>query len=81
MSKNWFNWFTESNRYKHFIGGAIIGLGSDSFYCAGYAGIGVASALEFKDKSWGGKWDWLDWGCTVVGVALGYGIRLVITKL
>lgn len=81
MSKNWFNWFTESNRYKHFIGGAIIGLGSDSLYCAGYAGIGVASALGFKDKSWGGKWDWLDWGCTVVGVALGYGIRLVITKL
>lgn len=31
------NWFTESNRYKHFIGGAIIGLGADILYCAGYA--------------------------------------------
>lgn len=81
MSKNLFAWFTESNRYKHFIGGTIIGLGSNSVYCAAYAGIGVSSALEFKDKSWGGKWDWLDWGCTVAGVVLGYGIRFVITKL
>lgn len=75
------NWFTESNRYKHFIGGAIIGLGADSIYCAGYAGIGVASALEFKDKSWGGTWDWLDWGCTVAGVALGYGVRYAVMNI
>lgn len=69
------NWFTESNRWKHFLGGLVIGLGSNSLYCAAYVGVGVASALEFKDKSWGGDWDWLDWGCTVGGVAIGYGIR------
>lgn len=78
MSKNW---FTESNRYKHFYFGVLIGLGSDDLYCAIYTGAGVAGALEFKDKSWGGKWDWLDWGCTVAGVALGYGIRYGLTRL
>lgn len=46
-----------------------------------FTGAGVAGALEFKDKSWGGKWDWFDWGCTVAGVIVGYGIRYGITQL
>lgn len=75
------NWFIESNRFKHFIYGILIGLGADDWYCAAYAGAGVAGALELKDKLWGGEWDWIDWGCTVVGVIVGYGIRYGITKL
>lgn len=75
------NWFTESNRYKHFSYGVLIGLGADDLYCAVYTGAGVAGALEFKDKAYGGKWDWIDWSCTVVGVIVGYGIRYGITKL
>ena len=71
-----FNWLKESNRYKHLIGGILIGLGANSVYCAAYAGIGVASALELKDKLHGGKWDWIDWALTVGGVAIGYGLRL-----
>lgn len=78
MSKNW---FTESNRYKHFILGVIIGLGANDWYCATYVGVGVAGALEFKDKSYGNHWDWIDWGCTVAGVLLGYGIRFGIKQL
>jgi len=50
-------WFNESNRWKHFIGGFGIGLFANSVYCAAYAGLGVASALELKDKLWGGQWD------------------------
>jgi hypothetical protein len=45
-------------------------------YCAVYAGLGIASALELKDKLWGGKWDWIDWALTVGGVTIGYLIRL-----
>ena len=74
--KNIFSWITESNRLKHLVGGIIIGIGANDVYCAAYAGIGIASALELKDKLWGGKPDIIDWLLTVGGVAVGYAIRL-----
>lgn len=67
------SWFTESNRWKHFLGGIIVGILSlGDYYCAVVSGIGIASALELKDKLWEGKWDWIDWGITVIGVLIGY---------
>lgn len=69
------NWLKQSNRWKHLLGGFIIGLGANSVYCAAYATVGVASALEFKDHLWGGKWDWIDWSLTVLGGAVGYLLR------
>lgn len=72
------NWFKQSNRGKHFIGGCGIGLLSNGLYCAALCGLGVASALEFKDTQWGGKWDWIDWGLTVGGVALGFLVRFLL---
>lgn len=71
-------WLKESNRYKHLIGGVLIGAGANSLYCAVYAGIGVAIALELKDKMWGGKADIIDWGLTVGGVAIGFGVRTLV---
>lgn len=65
------SWLSESNRWKHLTGGVIIGLGAGSNYCAAYTGIGVASALELKDKLYGNEWDWKDWSCTVAGVIVG----------
>ena len=73
--KKIFNWLKNSNRYKHLVGGILIGLGADDTYCAAYAGIGVAGALELKDKLHCGKWDWIDFSCTVAGVAIGRTIR------
>jgi hypothetical protein len=73
-------WLEKSNRYKHIVCGCLIGLFADNLYCAAYAGLGIASALEFKDKSWGGEWDWIDWICTIIGVAAGFGIRILIIK-
>lgn len=64
-------WFLSSNRYKHFCGGIAIGAGAGSDYCAAYAGIGVAAALELKDRQWGGKWDWMDFALTVAGTVIG----------
>jgi hypothetical protein len=72
------NWLKESNRWKHLTGGLLIGLGADSTYCAAYAGIGVASALELKDKLWGGAWDWQDWILTIAGAALGRTISYAL---
>ena len=48
-----------SNRYKHLMSGMLIGAGADSLYCATYAGIGVATELELKDKMWRGKAGWI----------------------
>lgn len=73
-----FIWLKTSNRWKHLVGGILIGLGADSNYCAAYAGIGVAAALELKDKLWGGKWDWIDFGLTVGGVIVGRSIRILL---
>lgn len=77
MKKIW-DWIKASNRWKHFSGGVIIGVGADSNYCAAYAGVGVASALELKDKLWGGKWDWIDFALTVSGVVVGRLIRIAL---
>lgn len=68
-------WLKDSNRWKHIVGGIIIGGLANDIYCASLLGIGVSSALEFKDKQWGGTWDWIDWSLTVSGVAVGYIMR------
>ena len=68
-------WLTESNRWKHLVCALGVGILADSWYCAEYAGMGVASALELKDKMHGGAWDWVDWLVTVAGATTGYAIR------
>ena len=73
-----FTWLKESNRYKHLLGGIAIGAFANSLYCAAYAGIGVATALELKDKLWGGKFDVVDLSLTLAGTAIGYGVRIMI---
>lgn len=73
-----FTWLKESNRYKHLLGGIAIGAFANSLYCAAYAGLGVATALELKDKMWGGKFDFVDLSLTLAGTAIGYGVRIMI---
>ena len=60
------SWITESNRLKHLIFAIPIGF-IFTILCV----LGVASGMEFKDKSWGGKWDWLDWLATMIGGLIG----------
>lgn len=72
------DWFKESNRWKHLLGGMLIGLGANDWYCAAYTGTGVGAAMEFKDRQWGGKWDWADLGLTFAGSMIGHGIRQLI---
>jgi len=56
-----------SNRYKHLLGGFIVGLPALSAFAAIYAAIVAASCLELKDRLHGCQWDWLDWTLTVLG--------------
>ena len=76
MKKIW-QWLKNSNRLKHLLLGAGVGLGANDWYCAEYVGIGVAGSLEFKDYQWGGKPDWIDFTLTFVGVNIGYLLRAI----
>ena len=71
-------WLSESNRWKHLVGGMVIGCFANGWYCAMYAGAGVAAALELKDRLWGGKWDWIDFALTTVGAAVGQLIGMAV---
>ena len=44
-----------------------------TIFCA----IGVAGGMEFKDKEYGNKWDWLDFGFTVLGGLIGQSLWLL----
>lgn len=57
----------ESDRYKHLVGGFIVGLLALTPWTAIYAAAVAASCLELKDKLKGCYWDWFDWLMTVVG--------------
>ena len=62
-----FSFLKKSNRYKHLVGGFIVGLCALSPWSAIYSAIIAASCLELKDKLHGCPWDWIDWACTVFG--------------
>lgn len=70
------SWITESNRLKHFIFAIPIGF-VFTILCV----LGVASGMEFKDKSWGGKWDWLDWLATMIGGVIGQALQCLLIYL
>lgn len=73
------SWITKSHRHQHLMGGIIIGILSlGQWYTALISGLGIASALEFKDVTWKGDWDWIDWIMTIAGVSIGFGISFTI---
>lgn len=63
-------WFKESNRYKHFLYAIPCGLIGTELFVAG-----LATGMEFKDKLYGNKWDWIDWLMTMVGGLIGQAIQ------
>jgi len=69
-------WLKESNRDKHFLYAIPIGI-VFTILCV----LGVASGLEFKDKLYGNKWDWLDWLATILGGLIGQVIQIFIISL
>ena len=67
------SWFTESNRWKHFVYAIPFALFFTFFF-----GAGLGFGMEFKDQQWGGKWDWLDLGCTLAGSLVGQLLQIVL---
>lgn len=78
MISNIVYWLERSNRYKHLLGGAVLGVLADGWYGACLLGISVGGALEYKDERYGGKWDWTDLLMTIVGALSGQLIRAVL---
>ena len=70
------SWIKESNRMKHFYCAIPIGL-VFTLLCV----LGCASGMEFKDRAWGGKWDWLDWLATMLGGLVGQLLQVILILL
>lgn len=66
-------WFLEINRPKHFIY-AI----PSAFLLTILFAAGLAVGMEFKDKQYGGKWDWLDLIATIMGGIIGQLLQLLV---
>lgn len=66
------SWFMDSNRWKHFVLAIPLGF-VFTILCV----LGVASGMEFKDRCWGGKWDWYDWLATMLGGLVGQALQLL----
>ena len=69
-------WLTESNRDKHVLYAIPCGLVGTILFAAG-----VAFGMEFKDKQWGGQFDWLDLAATLIGGIIGQGMQLLLIYL
>ena len=66
-------WLLESNRKKHLlyaIPAAFIGTILFS--------TGLAFGMEFKDKQYGNKFDWLDIAATEIGGLVGQTLQIVL---
>lgn len=75
------DWLKASNRWKHLLGGAAIGLFASDWYCALYAGTAAGAALELKDRAYATAWDWVDLALTILGAAIGHAIHYGIKTL
>lgn len=67
------SWIKESNRPKHLLYAIPIGL-----IFTILAVIGCAFGMEFKDREYGNKFDWLDIAATMIGGAIGQLLQIII---
>jgi hypothetical protein len=72
------NWLRESNRWKHLLGGIMLGLLANGWYCAALVGIATGAAMEYKDRQWGGLMDWSDFALTLGGCMIGFTLKFIL---
>lgn len=66
-------WLKESNRIKHLLYAIPIG-----FLFTILAVLGCAFGMEFKDRQYGNKFDWLDIAATMIGGVIGQLLFILV---
>lgn len=66
-------WLKENNRPKHLLYAIPIGLVFTILAVLGYA-----FGMEFKDKQYENKFDWLDIAATIIGGTIGQLLQIII---
>lgn len=66
-------WLSESNRMQHLKYAIPVAL-VFTILCV----LGLATGLEYKDRLYGNKFDWLDWIATMIGGIIGQLIQLLL---
>ena len=69
-------WLKESNRDKHLLYAIPAAFLGPILFAAG-----LAVGMEFKDKLYGGKFDWLDLAATMIGGAVGQILQVILIML
>ena len=69
-------WLKESNRQKHLLYAIPIGLVFTIL-----AVLGCAFGMEFKDKEYGDKFDWLDVAAGEIGGVIGQALQIIVISL
>ena len=77
MKKIW-NWLRTSHRLEHIILSVVIGLLFNNLIYTAICATMVAVALEYKDKAYGGKWDWIDLTLTIAPALVINGIKSLV---
>lgn len=67
---------SESNRPKHLLYAIPAGALLTILFVAG-----LAAGMEFKDRAYDGKWDWLDIAATLIGGFIGQVIQIGVLIL
>lgn len=63
------DWWKASNRWKHLVYAIPCGVVLGWEFT-----VGLAVGMEFKDKLWGGKPDFIDYFLTCLGGLIGWGV-------
>lgn len=66
-------WLTESNRLKHLLYAIPC-----AFIGTIMVVVGLAAGMEFKDRMYGNKWDWLDFIATILGGIIGQLLQFIV---
>lgn len=64
-------WLKESNRPKHLLYAIPAAFVGTILFA-----LGLAFGMEFKDKQYGGKFDWLDIAATAIGGVIGQALQI-----
>lgn len=67
------NWICASNHWRHILICFVL-----TVFLGAVAGLSAGVAAEWKDKQWGGRFDWWDIVADMVGITLGSSMRYLL---